>query len=191
MFQAAASFRQSCPPVAATWTDLKAHFKAAGVAVNRVEVPENDRGRGRGYAIVEVASKKDVKKAIDELHDSTFDGRKLVVREDREDGAAPSGGAGAAAPAGSGRGRLPKGETRTKVRVKNLPFDLTWKELKDAFGAVAKVVRAEIAETAAGKSKGWGTVDFATPADAWKAIQEMNLGLINNREITVAYDSNE
>jgi len=193
-----------------SWADLKDHFIAKNFSVVRADIPLDGRGRSRGFGIVELESADAVKRAIDELTDTELGGRKLFVREDREDEVPtthpppPSGGprpprtaphAGAGA-AGAGAGGAPSGGARVTVakssgaapgtvaHVKNLPYDITWKELKDIFAGCGKIVRADIAMRGE-RSQGWGTVIFSSPAEAAKAVKEFNKALVNDREITV------
>jgi RNA recognition motif-containing protein len=175
-----------------TWSELKDHIKAAGLSVAHVDVPANEQGRSKGFALVEFTNKKDAARAITELTDTELGGRKIFVREDRE--AAGGSGEGAARPARREE-REPResragggGGGGAKVHVGNLPYDVTWKELKDIFKAVGAVVRAEVPEGADGRSRGWGTVEFASGKDASRAIKEMHQALVNGREITVKRD---
>lgn len=55
--------------------------------------------------------------------------------------------------------------------VHGLPFSFAWQELKDLFKPVGGVDKADIVVDPEGRSRGWGTVTFLTPADADKAIQ--------------------
>lgn len=76
----------------------------------------------------------------------------------------------------------------SKVFVGNLSFDTTWKGLKDRFNQIGNVNFADVATRDDGKSKGWGTVEFANPADARKAIRELNGAEIDGRPVTVRAD---
>jgi hypothetical protein len=85
-------------------------------------------------------------------------------REPRGDAPAPAAGAGAPAPAS---GESVKGR---QVFVGNLPYHMSWQDLKDAFRPAGTVVRADILYLANGKSKGQGTVLFETKAEAQKSV---------------------
>lgn len=58
-----------------------------------------------------------------------------------------------------------------QVIVHGLPFSFAWQELKDLFKPVGGVSMADIVLDQEGRSRGWGTVTFQTPADADRAIQ--------------------
>jgi hypothetical protein len=84
-------------------------------------------------------------------------------REPREPrGDAPAPAAGAPAPGESAKGR--------QVFVGNLPYHMSWQDLKDAFRPAGNVIRADVLMLPNGKSKGQGTVLFETKAEAQKSI---------------------
>lgn len=107
--------------------------------------------------IVELESSDAVARAIAELTDTELGGRKLFVREDREEEvpsilpppraprAAPAAGAAGGAPAG-GRVTVAKSAAPgvsavpgATAHISNLPYDITWKELKDIFAGCGKI----------------------------------------------------
>ena len=57
--------------------------------------------------------------------------------------------------------------------VHGLPFAYAWQELKDLFKPIGGVLQADIVMGQDGRSRGWGTINFETQADAEKAIQVM------------------
>ena len=58
-----------------------------------------------------------------------------------------------------------------QVIVQGLPFAYAWQDLKDLFKPIGGVLQADIVMGRDGRSKGWGTVNFETEADAERAIQ--------------------
>lgn len=62
-----------------------------------------------------------------------------------------------------------------QVIVQGLPFAFAWQELKDLFKPVGGVLKADIVMGQDGRSKGWGTVNFETEADAAKAVEVCHL----------------
>lgn len=66
------------------------------------------------------------------------------------------------------------------VVVGNLPWDASWQELKDlarqccANNGGADVLRADVPVNDAGRSRGFGVLEFASAADAATAIRSMN-----------------
>jgi RNA recognition motif-containing protein len=55
--------------------------------------------------------------------------------------------------------------------VGNLPFQCQWQDLKDLFRAAGDIQRADVAIGPEGRSRGFGTVLFATPEDAQNAVR--------------------
>ena len=78
-----------------------------------------------------------------------------------------------------------------KVFVSNLSFDSTWQDLKDHFKAAGNVVYVFIKTDDRGKSKGCGTVQFETPAEALRAISLLSNSTLGGRQIVVREDRSE
>jgi len=75
-----------------------------------------------------------------------------------------------------------------QVVVHNLPWNYTWKDLKNYFKEW-KVERADIINDSwTGRSKGFGTVRFATKEDSESACQKLNNTEVDGRTITVRLD---
>ncbi|KAJ3029627.1 hypothetical protein HDV00_009522 [Rhizophlyctis rosea] len=72
--------------------------------------------------------------------------------------------------------------------VGNLPFSVGWQDLKDLFRDAGTVVRADVASTPTGRSRGFGTVLFATAEDAQNAISTFNNYEWHGRKIEVRED---
>uniref|UniRef100_A0A4W5LGV4 Heterogeneous nuclear ribonucleoprotein M n=1 Tax=Hucho hucho TaxID=62062 RepID=A0A4W5LGV4_9TELE len=91
-----------------------------------------------------------------------------------------------------GAGGLGAGANARKgcqIFVRNLPYDFTWKVLKDTFNTCGIVQYADI-KTENGKSKGCGVVRFDNPETAERACRTMNGYRLNGREIDVRIDRN-
>ncbi|KAI8926201.1 hypothetical protein BC831DRAFT_241501 [Entophlyctis helioformis] len=73
-----------------TWRDLKDYMRKAG-EVLFADVMIRD-GRSKGCGIAEFATAEEASRAIRELHETTFMGRQIFVREDREPDSRMSGG---------------------------------------------------------------------------------------------------
>ncbi|XP_040846328.1 heterogeneous nuclear ribonucleoprotein M isoform X2 [Ochotona curzoniae] len=76
-----------------------------------------------------------------------------------------------------------------QIFVRNLPFDFTWKMLKDKFNECGHVLYADI-KMENGKSKGCGVVKFESPEVAERACRMMNGTKLSGREIDVRIDRN-
>eukprot|EP00062_Callorhinchus_milii_P022083 gi/632979486/ref/XP_007906496.1/ PREDICTED: heterogeneous nuclear ribonucleoprotein M isoform X2 [Callorhinchus milii] len=77
----------------------------------------------------------------------------------------------------------------TQIFVRNLPYDISWKMLKDKFSEYGYVHYADI-KMENGKSKGCGVVRFETPEAAERACRMMNGIRLYGREIDVRLDRN-
>ncbi|KUF99100.1 DNA excision repair protein ERCC-1 [Phytophthora nicotianae] len=89
----------------------------------------------------------------------------------------------------------------TKILVKNLKFDILEEEVRELFGTVGEVSKAEIVYDRSGRSKGIARVWFARRSDADKAIKQYDgkpqlrkllfvLTLITLRSIALDSDKN-
>lgn len=139
-------------------------------------------GRSKGCGIVEYSTREEAQKAIEKLSHLELDGRMIFVREDRERerGAPPSSRGpppGAAAPTDG-----------SQLFVGNLAYSVGWQDLKDLFRQAGDVIRADIQLNREGRSKGCGTVLFATPQDAANAIAKFNGYQMDGRDIEVRED---
>lgn len=110
------------------------------------------------YGLVTFADESAAASAIDVFNGQEFQGRNLLVHEDR----------------GATKGTDKRDEvdphfTGTSVFVNNLSWNTTDDELRDFFmryGATS----ANIALRKDGKSRGWGTVQFSSTDDANSAL---------------------
>jgi cold-inducible RNA-binding protein len=81
--------------------DLQKLFAQVGTVESATIVEDRDTGRSRGFGFVEMATKEEGQKAIEEFNGKDFNGRNLTVNEarPREDRGNRGGG-----PRGGGRG---------------------------------------------------------------------------------------
>ena len=91
--------------------DLQQLFAQAGTVESATVVEDRDTGRSRGFGFVEMASKEDGEKAIEQFNGTDLNGRNLTVnearpREDRGNrgGGGGRGGFGGNRGGGGGRG---------------------------------------------------------------------------------------
>ncbi len=76
--------------------DLQQLFSQAGTVESASVVEDRDTGRSRGFGFVEMASKEEGEKAIEQFNGTDFAGRNLTVNEarPREDRGGRGGGGG-------------------------------------------------------------------------------------------------
>ncbi|PPR06810.1 hypothetical protein CVT26_003836 [Gymnopilus dilepis] len=65
-------------------------------------------------------------------------------------------------------------DTRTQLFVGNLPYRVRWQDLKDLFRKAGTVLRADVSLGPDNRSRGYGTVLFATAEDAGRAVDMFN-----------------
>ncbi|CDJ37022.1 Gbp1p protein, putative [Eimeria tenella] len=185
--------------------------------VVRADVFEDYQGRSKGCGIVVYKSEEAAQRAIKELTDTVLLERPIFVREDREEG----GGSGSKFSGGRGRGRgrggfsggrggyqgsqgssyqgggqgsqgsYQGGGGGRQIFVSNLPWKTSWHELKDLFRECGEVIRADVMEMPGGRSKGVGTVLFASRESAQNAIDTFNNYVLDGRQISVRFDRKE
>jgi len=69
--------------------------------------------------------------------------------------------------------------------VKNIPWSVTWQQLKDAFCEYGPIIRADVPQDSKGRSAGYGVVRFEREKDAMRAKDSMDGASFNGRKITV------
>ncbi len=97
--------------------ELRQRFEQKGAVESITVMRDNDTGRSRGFAFVDMASEEAAQKAIAELNGYSVDGRNLTVNEarpkpERRGGFGGGGGRGHGGFGGGGRGgqrREPRG----------------------------------------------------------------------------------
>lgn len=73
-----------------------------------------------------------------------------------------------------------------KLYVGNLPYSYRDTDLQDAFGSYGEVTSANVAmERDTGRSRGFGFVEMATPAQAQAAIEGLHGSSIGGRGLVV------
>lgn len=123
---------------------------------------------------------------------SEFNGRKMVVRMDNRGADRP--------PRQPRQPRVPAadaapGEVKATndgsfpLFVGNLPWSTSWQDLKDLAKAQGlNPTRADVTMGHDGKSRGWGTLAFATLEEAHKAIEVLNGHELEGRQMEVRED---
>lgn len=88
---------------------MKQLFSQAGTVESATVVEDRETGRSRGFGFVEMSSKQEGQKAIEQFNGKEFNGRTLTVnearqREERSGGGGGGGGRGGRGGYGGGRG---------------------------------------------------------------------------------------
>eukprot|EP01053_Blabericola_migrator_P003177 Blabericola_migrator_1__3176@NODE_192_length_11582_cov_169_283109_g165_i0_p3_GENE_NODE_192_length_11582_cov_169_283109_g165_i0NODE_192_length_11582_cov_169_283109_g165_i0_p3_ORF_typecomplete_len220_score25_61RRM_1/PF00076_22/4_2e19RRM_1/PF00076_22/4_3e16RRM_5/PF13893_6/0_00021RRM_5/PF13893_6/0_091RRM_Rrp7/PF17799_1/1_5RRM_Rrp7/PF17799_1/0_00088RRM_3/PF08777_11/0_00017RRM_3/PF08777_11/59Limkainb1/PF11608_8/0_035Limkainb1/PF11608_8/72Limkainb1/PF11608_8/7_5RRM_7/PF16367_5/0_21RRM_7/PF16367_5/2_7RR len=180
------------------WQDLKDHMRKAG-DVKYVEIIEAQNGRSKGCGIVEFVDLESAQKAHETLNDTMLCDRKIFIREDREVHGNDEEYRPRRRPEpayqrysnNASRDPPPSfGPTNGRqLYVSNLPWRVTWKELKELFGGPEVVERADVAMSADGRSRGFGIVLLRDAAHVQDCIDRMNGYELQGRPLTVRLDS--
>lgn len=153
-------------PFRCNWYELKTFFSQAGSVVVADIFFDRD-GLSKGCGVVRFESPEEAQNAVDTLNGTELNGRSLTVRIDAQ---------------------ADKFRDGISVHVSNLPYYVTWKELKDAFRPMGELMHAEVIEDANGRSRGWGLVRFNDAASAQNAIDQLDGYTMGDRQIAVRLD---
>jgi len=186
--------------------DLKDFMQAAG-DVKSARVIKYPDGRSKGWGLVEFVDQNVAAEAINTLNDVELMGRKIFIREDREQGDATGagfggggfGGKGGGGGKGAGGRARPRGRARppmdepavevtsgTCLFVGNLPWSTSSQQLKEVFQE-NNAISADVKQGYDGRSRGYGIVTFESEEDAQSALSLGGYNL-DGREILVRFD---
>ena len=71
-------------------------------------------------------------------------------------------------------------DPRKKIKITNVPYDLTWRDVKSALSEVGKIERCDV-------EHGEALITFASHKEAARAIQTYDNGDMNGRKIRVFF----
>ncbi|KAG6853317.1 hypothetical protein C0991_005243 [Blastosporella zonata] len=157
---------------------LKTLFSEYGT-VTFATIPLDEAGKSKCSGFVRYATHTEAQKAIDELHDSGHRRQKLLVR---------------CAEKGERQVGLLQQELESLMTqynglilyVRNLEPDMDDKTLRSNFERFGAVTSINIMRTAQGKSRRFGFVVFAKPADAARAVERMDGKVMGSTPLSVA-----
>ncbi|XP_072258495.1 myelin expression factor 2 [Pyxicephalus adspersus] len=82
-----------------------------------------------------------------------------------------------------------KGQSRNRVFISNIPYDMKWQAIKDLMREkVGEVTYVELFKDAEGKSRGCGVVEFKDMEFVQKALDVMNKHDLNGRPLNIKAD---
>ncbi|EIE21682.1 G-strand telomere binding protein 1 [Coccomyxa subellipsoidea C-169] len=195
-----------------SWQDLKDKFREIGTVVY-ANVVRDDAGRSKGWGIVEFETPEEAVAAVNTFNGEEIAGRKILVREDREDRDVKQYNKdhgierpeGARPPRRSRRGTAQQSQEGAKLNgdhaseplqepsglqvvVQGIPWKYRDEDLSALFEDCAPAVEAKVVISKDGRSRGYGTVRFDSREDADKAVRELHSTELEGRTLTVKID---
>lgn len=183
-------------PFRTSWQDLKDSFKEYGEVI-RVDIATDVNGYSKGYATVLYDKEEDAQSAIENMNETEFQGRNLLVHMDTllcDDSKGKGKGQLVFGMSGGSWGNIaplrvgPRDKGRL-IYVGNLPFRSSWQDLKDSFKEYGEIIRVDIASDANGHSKGYATVLYDKEEDAERAIENLHESEFQGRKLIVHMDT--
>lgn len=154
-------------PIKTDWREIKKFMERAGEVV-RVEIVEEIKLQ-KPSAVVVYSSSLEADRAIQQLDGQELRGEAVEVREN------------------TGFRIFRSSRKSNQIYIKNLPYSVTWQQLRDVFAPFGEVVRVDIPKDINERSKGFGFVLFRSSTQAIKAIMKMNNAEFNGRTILVKH----
>jgi len=163
---------------------LRSAFEKFGKITSLV-IQKDDEGKSKGFGFINYENHDEAKKAVDEMNDTDFGGKKIYVsraqkKNEREE-------------------ELKKQYEKIKeeklnkyqgvnLYIKNLDESVTDEVLREKFSPFGTITSAKVMcdEKNDNKSRGFGFVCFSSPDEATKAVAEMNGYNLNGKQIYVA-----
>lgn len=169
--------------------ELEGIFSRYGSVVSADIATRGGSHTSLGWGKVSFRNARDAADAIASLNGTELDGRVLEVRYDlkSQDVPAPTGGN-----YGGGGGSASGPEYG--VYVGNLPWSVTWQNLRDLFSPYGVINYADVATEGRGRredgarSLGWGRVRFQDKSAADAAIRELDNYSLLGRQLVVRED---
>jgi polyadenylate-binding protein len=163
---------------------LRSAFEKFGKITSLV-IQKDDEGKSKGFGFINYEKHDEAKKAVDEMNDTDFGGKKIYVsraqkKNEREE-------------------ELKKQYEKMKeeklnkyqgvnLYIKNLDESVTDEVLREKFSPFGTITSAKVMcdEKNDNKSRGFGFDCFSSPDEATKAVAEMNGYNLNGKQIYVA-----
>ena len=142
----------------------------------KAEVVFGKNGRSRGYGIVNFANENDANQAIEGTNGTSVGDREIVVRTDRGKTESTRNNSAAAEEYNF---------TGCSLYVSNLPWATTGDDLRKLFG---NSTNAMVQMDKKGRSRGWGTVAFATADEATSAMNSLQGTEVDGRALSIRVD---
>ncbi|KAG6826794.1 hypothetical protein H0H92_014377 [Tricholoma furcatifolium] len=165
-----------------TQPEFEALFEPFG-AVTSALLAVDDEGKSRGFGFVNYETHEEAQRAIDGLHDTEHNGKKLFVSRAQKKAERAE-----ELHRAHEQARLEKLNKYQGVNlyIKNLEDDVDDDKLRGEFEAFGTITSSKVMRDDRGASKGFGFVCFSTPDEATKAVAEMNNKIIGTKPLYVS-----
>ncbi|EJD02338.1 polyadenylate binding protein [Fomitiporia mediterranea MF3/22] len=161
------------------FNDMFAKFGEVTSAV----VQKDEEGKSKGFGFVNFKDHESAQAAVDALHDTELNGKKLFVtraqkKAEREEELRKSY-------------EQAKMEKLSKYQganlyIKNLEDDMDDDKLRAEFEPFGTITSCKIMRDEKGTSKGFGFVCYSSPEEATKAVAEMNNKMLGSKPLYVS-----
>ncbi|SAL95136.1 hypothetical protein [Absidia glauca] len=175
-----------------TEEELKELFGAYG-PIASVLIQRDDQGASRGFGFVNFERHEDAEKAVSQMHDTEYIGKRLFVsraqkRSEREEELRKQHDKPASPTATTTTTTTtPSKYHGVNLYIKNLADDVDDDVLREVFAPFGTITSAKVMrDEKSHLSKGFGFVCFTTPDEANKAVAEMNGKPLGNKTLYVA-----
>ncbi|KAF8197446.1 polyadenylate-binding protein [Pholiota molesta] len=152
-------------------------------SVTSALISVDEEGKSKGFGFVNFENHEEAQRAVDTLHDTEINGRKLFVsraqkKAEREEELRRS----------YEQAKMEKLSKYQGVNlyIKNLEDDVDDEKLRAEFEVFGTVTSCKVMRDEKGTSKGFGFVCFSTPDEATKAVAEMNNKMIGTKPLYVS-----
>ncbi|KAK5126951.1 hypothetical protein LTR85_008309 [Meristemomyces frigidus] len=172
-----------------TAPQLEAEFSRHGEVANS-RVVTDSRGLSKGFAYIEFTTQEAADKAMRELDQKVFQGRRMAVqyhvrREPRQSDRNAGGGFGDRA----GRSRAENQPTKT-LFIGNMSYQMSDRDLNDLFREIRNVLDVRVAiDRRSGQPRGFAHADFIDVASAEKAKQHLEQKVVYGRQLRVDFSA--
>lgn len=165
-----------------TQEDFEKLFSQYGTITSAL-ISVDHEGKSKGFGFINFEKHDEAQKAVDELHDSEFKGKKLFVsraqkKAEREEELRKS----------YEQAKMEKLNKYQGVNLylKNLEDTIDDDKLRAEFEPFGTVTSCKVMKDDKGVSKGFGFVCFSSPDEATKAVAEMNNKIIGTKPLYVS-----
>lgn len=145
---------------------LKEHFQRIG-AVHSVLIVKR-RGLSQGYGFLQFLRRSDAQKALREMNNSTLEEHTLQVKLSEKILTSELKSARRMHKTGA--------QTSSKIMVRNIPFQATWKEVRQLFMTFGELKAVRLpSKPGSSEHRGFGFVEYVSKEDAKNAFQALKL----------------